>query len=200
MMLGIIGIPSPGPHFKALTVEIEDKRIKGTCLSIHKCPQSIRNKTPRSYENGTHVHSPFLCCALHLISRDAGVLSKKIREVESPAQGQIQQGQICISACPQGLFFWWATGNPWADTSAVTVCWVAKTPPRGVMPWCICASECLSGCSEAALWPASFDPSLLSAQCLRSSGMPGTLRWNKTHYQHCWCVYKGVFFHWKPLS
>ena len=169
-----------------------------------KCPRSIRNKTPIGYKNGTHVHSSLLCCALPLISRDAGVLYK-IREVKSLAQGhadQKQQGRIWISACPQGLFFlWWAAGNPRGDTSAVTLCWWQCLHLEG---WRFDARVHIwvsGSCSETALRLHLLWSITAVSTVPLTIGNAGDFAFKQNlPYQHCWCVYKGVFLHLKPLS
>lgn len=113
----------------------------------------------------------------------------------NPARSDLHQ------RLPPRSVLWWATGNPWADTSAVTVCWWQRLHPEG---WCLDAHVRIwvsGGCSEAALWLRLLwsITAVSSVPLIIGNAGDFALKQNLP-YQHCWCVYKGVFFHWKPLS
>lgn len=157
-------------------------------------------KTPRSYENGTHVHSPSYC-ALHLISRGCRCFVQEDQRGwitcprSNPARSDLHQ------RLPPRPVLWWATGNPWADTSMWLCKLVAKTPPRGVMPWCICAHlEVLVAALKLPLASLLWSITAVSSVPLIIGNAGDFALKQNLPYQHCWCVYKGVFFHWKPLS
>ena len=171
-------------------------------LSIHKVSTSIRNKTPRGYKNGTHVHSAFLRCALHLISRRF-VLEDQRGWITCPrsCRPKTTRSHLNQRLPPRSVLSLVSHRKSLGRHKCRDCVLMTMTPPRGAM---LCARAHIwvsGGCSEAALWLRLLWSITAISTVPLIIGNAGDFAFKQNlPYQHCWCVYKGVFLHLKPLS
>ena len=167
-------------------------------LSIHKVSTSIRNKTPRGYKQ--HSRS-FPLPTLRPASHKQAFCTRSERLNHLPKVTQAKNNKVTFESAPAPKVCSFS-GEPQEIPGETQVPWLCvggnDSTQRGDALMHACTSECLAAALKLLSGFASFDPSPLSAQRLWSSGMPGTKQ--SLSYQHCWCVYKGVFLHLKPLS
>lgn len=197
----LYGIPSPGPAFKALTVGIEDKCVKcypTTWVWVYtKCPQASGIKLQEGIRS-THVHSPFLRCAPHLISRRFVQDQRGWITCPRSHRPKTTRSHLNQRLPPRSVLSLVSHRKSPGRHKCPDCVLVAMTPPRGVMLWCTRAHlsvwRLLWNCSPAS-------PPLIHHRCQHSASDHRECRGlNKAYRISTVDVYIKVFFctwsHW----